>query len=476
MEVRGGGNNGVGTQSLAEAAGPVRPAQGFESSCSLAGASIPRLRLSLEQALLMASNLPGQVVQGYLHKSSAGSWRKRWVRLECEDARLLCFKGSCARQPPRAVLDIAQGQVHADDEGGAQMSVLAGDGTSLLLAAASPEDAASWVNALRRSIGAYTRSPRESALKLKRSRGCEDSDVNKPSKRRADSSGPHSPCAASSDGSLPVLLVLEVTGGPLAGERFEIGPEGVDIIRKPTGIAAAHMKALKQLQLPDPDVSRAHAQIRCAGTSTDGVSAARDSFSRGAVYSIRDLGSLNGTIINGKRVSAEKQVSEWVELNGGDELVLGKTALKVFFSVKLPEEKESEDRRRRRAERKARREERRSLLLARAGVGAGAGAAEGAVAHRERVRASTDVFLASVLGLGEGAGAGAGAGGGGMPKLAPNKVALTNIVAGVLDHNERVQDTVDAKKHVQHEKMPLLPPPPTPMDQMKSQGLPTKFR
>ena len=56
------------------------------------------------------------------------------------------------------------------------------------------------------------------------------------------------------------------------------------------------------------------------------------------------------------------------------------------------------------------------------------------------------------------------------------KVALTNIVAGVLDHNERVQDTVDAKKHVQHEKMPLLPPPPTPMDQMKSQGLPTKFR
>ena len=63
-----------------------------------------------------------------------------------------------------------------------------------------------------------------------------------------------------------------------------------------------------------------------------------------------------------------------------------------------------------------------------------------------------------------------------MPKLAPNKVAFTNIVAGVLDHNERVQDTADAKKHVQQEKMPLVPPPPTPMDQMKSQGLPTKFR
>jgi hypothetical protein len=34
---------------------------------------------------------------------------------------------------------------------------------------------------------------------------------------------------------LPVLLVLEVVEGKLAGERFEIGQDGVDIIRKPTG-------------------------------------------------------------------------------------------------------------------------------------------------------------------------------------------------------------------------------------------------
>jgi hypothetical protein len=33
-----------------------------------------------------------------------------------------------------------------------------------------------------------------------------------------------------------VLLVLEVVEGKLAGERFEIGQDGVDIIRKPTGI------------------------------------------------------------------------------------------------------------------------------------------------------------------------------------------------------------------------------------------------
>ena len=32
-----------------------------------------------------------------------------------------------------------------------------------------------------------------------------------------------------------MLLVLEVVEGKLAGERFEIGQDGVDIIRKPTG-------------------------------------------------------------------------------------------------------------------------------------------------------------------------------------------------------------------------------------------------
>ena len=36
-----------------------------------------------------------------------------------------------------------------------------------------------------------------------------------------------------------MLLVLEVVEGKLAGERFEIGQDGVDIIRKPTGIRFA---------------------------------------------------------------------------------------------------------------------------------------------------------------------------------------------------------------------------------------------
>jgi len=57
----------------------------------------------------------------------------------------------------------------------------------------------------------------------------------------------------------------------------------------------------------------------------------------GWVYSIRDMGSLNGTIVNGTRISEEKRVSPWVRLNGGDDVLLGKTKLAIFFSVKLPD-------------------------------------------------------------------------------------------------------------------------------------------
>ena len=55
------------------------------------------------------------------------------------------------------------------------------------------------------------------------------------------------------------------------------------------------------------------------------------------MYSIRDMGSLNGTIVNGHRISKEKCVSSWERLNGGDHVLLGKTKLAVFFSVKLPD-------------------------------------------------------------------------------------------------------------------------------------------
>jgi pSer/pThr/pTyr-binding forkhead associated (FHA) protein len=98
-------------------------------------------------------------------------------------------------------------------------------------------------------------------------------------------------------------------------------------------------------QLPDPDISRKHAQIcyqlppKAKGSTGDGVDdgggraggtgvvteggrqARPGGEGRGEkVYCIRDLGSLNGTIINGTRISAEKKASEWTQLSGGDEV------------------------------------------------------------------------------------------------------------------------------------------------------------
>lgn len=124
------------------------------------------------------------------------------------------------------------------------------------------------------------------------------------------------------------------------------------------------------------------------------------------------------------------------------------------------------ERKKRKAERKARREQRRGLLLSKAmglegetGVlGQRRGGGDKPVANlpssaqasaSSKVRASAEVFLTEVLGVngqdrtGNPAETGPNANNN-VPKLAPNKVALTNIVAGVLDHNERVQEEEDA--------------------------------
>jgi hypothetical protein len=140
-----------------------------------------------------------------------------------------------------------------------------------------------------------------------------------------------------------------------------------------------------------------------------------------------------------------------------------------------------QDKKRRRAARKERREHRRDLLFNRAtaaaaagGGGGGAGGAEdGANSNvSSKVRASAEVFLSEVLGVGAAPAVGA-------PKLAPNKVALTNIVAGVLDHNERVQEEGDAAAHRRladlnsehtHTLATPLPPPTYQPPSHASQG------
>jgi hypothetical protein len=134
------------------------------------------------------------------------------------------------------------------------------------------------------------------------------------------------------------------------------------------------------------------------------------------------------------------------------------------------------EKKKRKAERKARREVRRGLLLSRAISGdpeagvtgerkgsgdvAGKAPAQMLASASSKVRASAEVFLADVLGVnstGKGGSSGPELGlpsghssvfptSAPAPKLAPNKVALTNIVAGVIDHNERVQEEEDEEK------------------------------
>ena len=122
----------------------------------------------------------------------------------------------------------------------------------------------------------------------------------------------------------PVLLILEVVDGPFKGAMWEIGDEGCTIVRNPKGISCVHMRLLQQVQIPDPDVSRQHARI----------------FWSHGVALLRDLGSLNGSFLNGVRLSPEKVASDsaGVEIRGGDEIIMGRSKMQVFFRVVVPEE------------------------------------------------------------------------------------------------------------------------------------------
>lgn len=122
----------------------------------------------------------------------------------------------------------------------------------------------------------------------------------------------------------PVLLILEVVDGPFKGAMWEIGDEGCTIVRNPKGISCVHMRLLQQVQIPDPDVSRQHATI----------------FWSDGVARLRDLGSLNGSFLNGVRLSPEKVPSDpfGAEIRGGDEIIMGRSKMQVFFRVVVPEE------------------------------------------------------------------------------------------------------------------------------------------
>jgi pSer/pThr/pTyr-binding forkhead associated (FHA) protein len=104
--------------------------------------------------------------------------------------------------------------------------------------------------------------------------------------------------AAAVEGLPSGSALLVVKRGPNAGSRF--------LLDKDVTTAGRHPES--DIFLDDVTVSRRHAEFR------------RD----GSRFTVRDVGSLNGTYLNRERIDA-------TELSGGDEVQIGKFRL-VFFS------------------------------------------------------------------------------------------------------------------------------------------------
>jgi hypothetical protein len=90
----------------------------------------------------------------------------------------------------------------------------------------------------------------------------------------------------------PALVIME---GPLAGQRFEVEAELV-VGREGEGV-----------KIDDAELSRRHAVLRVLGTGLE----------------IEDLGSLNGTFVNGSRIESP------TALSGGDVVKLGTTSFEI---------------------------------------------------------------------------------------------------------------------------------------------------
>lgn len=104
--------------------------------------------------------------------------------------------------------------------------------------------------------------------------------------------------AAAVDALPPGHALLVVQRGPGSGSRFLLNTDVVNAGRHPDS----------EIFLDDVTVSRRHAEFRRQGT----------------VFSVSDVGSLNGTYVNRDRIDR-------VELHDGDEVQIGKYRL-VFFA------------------------------------------------------------------------------------------------------------------------------------------------
>jgi pSer/pThr/pTyr-binding forkhead associated (FHA) protein len=107
--------------------------------------------------------------------------------------------------------------------------------------------------------------------------------------------------AAAADTLPPYTALLVVRRGPNEGSRFLLDSELTEV-----GRAAG-----SDIFLDDVTVSRHHAEF----------------YRQGSHFTVRDVGSLNGTYVNRERI-------EEVALNGGDEVQIGKFRL-VFLQGRL---------------------------------------------------------------------------------------------------------------------------------------------
>jgi len=97
--------------------------------------------------------------------------------------------------------------------------------------------------------------------------------------------------------------ILTLTHGPAVGTRFDIGAAPVTIGRQDQC----------EVQVPGTWVSRRHARLAWTGTG----------------YIVEDLGSTNGTFVNGERVSGARA------LKSGDRLQLG-DQVEFAFETRMP--------------------------------------------------------------------------------------------------------------------------------------------
>jgi len=102
----------------------------------------------------------------------------------------------------------------------------------------------------------------------------------------------------------PIFAWLVIREGPRAGRLFTLNPKGTSIGRDPQC----------EIILDDESVSRQHAKLRARKGKGD-----RDQ------YSIWDLASANGTLVNGQAVVKKP-------LKDGDEVMVGRILL-VFKQV-----------------------------------------------------------------------------------------------------------------------------------------------